>query len=94
MPASALCFATPVPVLPAPALKSTRVDDAPELGDTTWVTLVVDNRPPPEPPPPDHVVWPAPVDFQLDDVLDAIPPYDRDAFVDQYLYDKADAVYS
>ncbi len=53
------------------------------------MTLAVDNRPPPEPPPPDSIDWLTLVDFQLDDVLDAIPPKDRDTFVDQYLRDKA-----
>ena len=57
------------------------------------VTFAMDNHPPPEPPPPDSMAWPAPVDFQLDDVLDTVPAKDRDAFVDQYLRDKAVAVF-
>jgi hypothetical protein len=60
----------------------------------TRVTFDVDNRPPPEPPPPSNATWPAPVGFKLDDVLDAIPTEDRDAFVDQYLRDEAAAEYS
>jgi hypothetical protein len=59
------------------------VKDAPELGDTTRVTLSADDRPPPEPPLPENMARPAQVGFQLDDVLDTIPPKDRDAFLDQ-----------
>ncbi len=57
------------------------------------VTFAVDDRPPPEPPPPDSMARPAPVDFQLNDVLDAVLAKDRDAFVDQYLRDKDAAVF-
>ncbi len=93
---SALRLATHVPVIPAPALESPRADNAPELEleDTPWVTFAADDHPPPEPPPPDSIALSTPVDLQLDDVLDAIPPKDRDAFVDQYLCDKAVDIYS
>jgi hypothetical protein len=37
---------------------------------------------------------PAPVGFQINDILDTIPPEDRDAFVGQYLCNEAAAVYS
>ncbi len=92
--ASALRLATHVPVIRAPALNSPRAEDAPELGDTTRATLTADDRPPPEPPPPENMAWPAQVGSQLNDVLDAIPPKDRNAFMDQYLCDKAAATYS
>ncbi len=92
--ASALRLATHIPVIPAPALESPQVDDAPELGDMPWVTFAAEDRPLPEPPLPDSIARLTPVDFQLDDVLDAIPPKDRDAFVDQYLRNKAADVYS
>jgi hypothetical protein len=92
--ASALCLATHVPVIPAPALDSPWAEDAPELGDTTQATLTADDRPPPEPPPPENMVRLAQVGFQLNDVLNAISPKHRDAFVDQYLHDRAAAAYS
>ncbi len=92
--ASALRLVTHIPVIPAPALDSPQAEDAPELGDTTRATLTADDCPPPKPPPPENMARPAQVGFQLDDVLDAIPPIDRDAFVDQYLHDEAAAAYS
>ncbi len=90
----ALRLAAHAPISPAPALDSPRVEDTPTLDNTPRVTFAADSRPPPEPPPTGHMTWPALVGFQIDEVLDAIPPEDRDAFVGQYLCNEAAAVYS
>ncbi len=91
---SALRLAAHVPIPPAPALDSPQAEDTPTLDDTPGVTFDADSHPPPEPPPTGHTTWPAPVGFQINDVLDAIPLEDRGAFVGQYLCNEAAAVYS
>jgi hypothetical protein len=80
------------PVITAPALLPTWVDNNSELGDTPWVTFAVDGHSPPEPPPSNGVTWPAPAGFKLNDVLAALPCDDHDASVDQYLRDEVAAL--